>query len=134
LSPSSRPNAFRKFGVDESYELKLPRCFDRLRLQEPRPFGDGLAYGPRTGAWPPWREHAAAGEGAPAADDAGLLLVRQDVVEGPEAEPHAADHLQNLSEAHAQRGNLAGRGARSSAMTALANTIAAISCAPLSTV
>src|SRR5262245_3467537 len=67
-----KPNAFRKFGVYESYDLKLPRCLDRVGSQEPRPACDGLAHDPRTGAWPPRRDDAAADEGAPAANDTGL--------------------------------------------------------------
>src|SRR5258706_5725651 len=92
-----RPNAFRKFGVYESYDLKPPRCVDRFGLQEPGPACHGLAHGPRARALPPWRDHAAADECAAPAHEPGLLLVRKDVVEGPEEQPHAADDIQHVT-------------------------------------
>jgi hypothetical protein len=61
-----------------------------------------------------------------------FLWIREDVVEGPEEQPHAAVNVQHLAKADPQGGDVAGRGAGPFAGNDGAG--AAISCAPVSTV
>ena len=78
MRPSLSPNAFREFGVYESYELKLPRasidCGRRSRGQ--RVTGWRTARGART--WPPGRGQIAAHQRVAPSTDAGLLVTTQE--------------------------------------------------------
>src|SRR5919197_2916262 len=90
-----------------SNEFEVQRSLNGLRLQEPRPRFDFLAYRTRTGARAPLAGEAAAHQGVPSTHDAVLLARGQHVVERPKAEPHAADDLNELAKLDAQPGHLA---------------------------
>ena len=92
--------------------MKLPRCFDRFRLQKPWPACHRLAYSPWTRARAARRGETATDECTASSNDPGLLLLGKDVVERPEEQPHAADDIEHLAETHAQRRDLAGGRAR----------------------
>ena len=103
-----KANAFRKFRVAESYELKSPRLLDRIRLHESRPTRDGLPDCAWTGARPARAGQTAAHERAATAHDLRLLLIGKDVVEGSEHQPYPPHDVQQVAEADTQRRDRAG--------------------------
>ena len=113
----------------------MQRPLDRFVVQETWPAAHRLAHGPWTAARAPFGRDAAAHDVVDPAQELVLLVVRHQIVEEAQHEPHRPHQVQDLAEADAQHGDVPRRrAARWVASSALARISAAISCAAVSTV